>query len=322
MIKRVADRPDAAPPDLNEVLSELAIKIERVKQLYEQYFMGLEKIEPMVARKEIARAMLLLQQQYIRNTGLRFRFQTMLQKWNIYTTYWNRILREIENGTYVRHLAKARRTAEREGRELPKELLPPTQRAGEGPLQRIHDVDSDPGSPMPRAQAIPEEKTDPGIERLPVPRPAAPRAATPPPLPSSVAPPPSSAAPPPSSAAPPPSSAAPPPSSGLRTGPPPLPPLSPRAAPPLFKPPPPVKPAAAPLPSVPGMSENDLRALHRKFTDARKASGEGGQVSYEALVNSLAKQVPRVLEQPGVRGVKFDVAVQNGKAVLKATPTR
>jgi hypothetical protein len=70
------------------------------------------------------------------------------------------------------------------------------------------------------------------------------------------------------------------------------------------------------------MSESDLRALHRKFTDARRACGETGQVSYEMLVNSLARQVPRVLEQPGVRAVKFDVAVQNGKAVVKAIPTK
>ena len=97
------------PPDIGQQLDELAVKIERVKQLYEQYFMGIEKIEPGVPRKEVTRAMLLLQQQYIRNTGLRFKFNTMLQKWNIYVTYWNRTLREIENGTYVRHVARMKR---------------------------------------------------------------------------------------------------------------------------------------------------------------------------------------------------------------------
>src|SRR5438552_26012 len=107
-----------APPsseDIDQLLHDLAIKIDRIKVLYEQYFMGIEKIEPQVARKEVSRAMLQLQQQYIRNTGLRFKFNTLLQKWNIYVTYWNRILREIENGTYVRHLARAQRAAQREG---------------------------------------------------------------------------------------------------------------------------------------------------------------------------------------------------------------
>ena len=101
--------------DLAEVLKDLALRIDRLKQLYEQYFMGIERMEPMVARKEVMRAMLTLQQSYIRNTGLRFKFNTMLQKWSSYTTYWNRTLREIENGTYVRHLQKAARAAELKG---------------------------------------------------------------------------------------------------------------------------------------------------------------------------------------------------------------
>src|SRR3954463_14014064 len=108
--------------DIAEVLKELENKIERLKVLYEQYFMGIEKMEPQVARKEVTRSMLTLQQQYIRNTAMRFKFNTMLQKWQIYITYWNRVLREIENGTYVRHLQKAKRKAEKEGRELPAEM--------------------------------------------------------------------------------------------------------------------------------------------------------------------------------------------------------
>src|SRR4029077_9674234 len=121
--------------DIGELLNELATKMERLKQLYEQYFMGIEKIEPQVARKEVTRAMLQLQQQYIRNTGLRFKFNTMLQKWNIYTTYWNRTLREIENGTYTRHLAKLRRASERSGVAVPAEMRRIRARQRRGPAQ-------------------------------------------------------------------------------------------------------------------------------------------------------------------------------------------
>ena len=98
--------------DIAEVLKELELKIDRLKVLYEQYFMGIEKMEPQVSRKEVTRLMLQLQQQYIRNTAMRFKFNTMLQRWQLYITYWNRTLREIENGTYVRHLQKAKRKAE------------------------------------------------------------------------------------------------------------------------------------------------------------------------------------------------------------------
>src|SRR5439155_24266923 len=141
-----------ASVDLGEMLNELANKIDRLKVLYEQYFMGIEKMEPQVARKEVTRVMLGLQQQYIRNTGLRFKFNTLLQKWNIYITYWNRILREIENGTYVRHVAKAQRAAAREGQELPAEMLAPRKRPSSGNLDT---------RPAQRAAGLPLEPPDP-----------------------------------------------------------------------------------------------------------------------------------------------------------------
>jgi hypothetical protein len=241
------------PPPLEEVLSDLAIRIERVKQLYEQYFMGIEKLEPLTARKEIQRAMLLLQQEYIRNTGLRFRFQTMLQKWNIYITYWNRILREIENGTYVRHIEKVKRAAQRDGKAVPDELVrksrPPSGTFDTNSPKRFLD-----GPTGPELSAPPLAQMTPPPRPAPTPR---------------------------------------------------LPPL----------------PAAPPKSPVPGMSEDELRVLHKKYVDARKQVGEA-PVSYEALVNSLAKQAPRVLGQPGVASVKFDVGVHNGRAVLKAIPQK
>src|SRR4029077_10576145 len=122
-------------PPLEDILADLSVRMERVKMLYEQYFMGIEKIEPLTARKEIQRVMLALQQEYIRNTGLRFKFNTMLQKWNIYITYWNRILREIENGTYTRHLAKLRRASERSGVAVPAEMRRIRARQRRGPAQ-------------------------------------------------------------------------------------------------------------------------------------------------------------------------------------------
>jgi hypothetical protein len=70
------------------------------------------------------------------------------------------------------------------------------------------------------------------------------------------------------------------------------------------------------------MTESDLRALHQRYVDAQKKSGAAAGVKYETLVNSLAKQVPRVLEQPGVKGVRFDVGVQDGKPILKAIPQK
>ncbi|MCA1664788.1 MAG: hypothetical protein LC659_11050, partial [Myxococcales bacterium] len=86
------------------------------------------------------------------------------------------------------------------------------------------------------------------------------------------------------------------------------------------RPPPP--PSAAMLPKIPGMNEQELRMLHQRYVDAQKASGGASPVKYETLVHSLAKQVPSLLAKPGVKGVRFDVTVENGKAILKATPQK
>ncbi|MDB4968007.1 MAG: hypothetical protein JWN44_3696 [Myxococcales bacterium] len=324
-----------ASVDLGEHLHELGNKIERLKTLYEQYFMGIEKMEPQVARKEVTRVMLTLQQQYIRNTALRFKFNTMLQKWNIYITYWNRVLREIENGTYVKHLQKAKRKAQKEGRELPPEMAfgkvrPPADGFSldeETNESRPNFLDIDTGASAPVSRPADEgfdleevwDRIAP-TESKPNPLAAARGSSVATPLPSTPLPskplPGKAASPPP---LPPPAPSAAHARSQSVAAPlpkkPPAPPPSPAAAAP------PRPPAGAMLPKIPGMSEQELRVLHQRYVDAQKASG-GGAVKYETLVSSLAKQVPTVLSKPGVKGVRFDVTVENGKPVLKAIPQK
>ena len=129
---------------LDDALTELEKKIERVRSLYDQYFMGIEKMEPGVARKEVTRTLLLYAQQHIRNTGQRFRFHSLQQKWNIYITLWNRTMREIEAGTYKRDVARVTRKLQREGKSLPE------QAAIELGLKKKLHVEP---TPIPKTQA-------------------------------------------------------------------------------------------------------------------------------------------------------------------------
>lgn len=95
-------------------LDEVERKMERLRALYESFFLGVERRPPVVPRTELNRLMLELQQLTIRNAALRFRYQSVAQRWTLLVTYWNRTLREIESGTYRRDLQKAyRRTAAR-----------------------------------------------------------------------------------------------------------------------------------------------------------------------------------------------------------------
>lgn len=95
------------PAELDRSLTELDEKIDRLRSLYEQYFMGLEKLEPQVPRKDVDRRIVVLRKEHIRNTALKFRFQTLIQRYNTMQQHWSRTLREIENGTYRRDLMKA-----------------------------------------------------------------------------------------------------------------------------------------------------------------------------------------------------------------------
>ncbi len=81
--------------------------MERLRTLYEMYFMGIEKLEPLVPKKDVERRMATLRKEQIRNTGLRYKFNMILQRLNTYTTYWQRIARQIEQGTYKRDVMRA-----------------------------------------------------------------------------------------------------------------------------------------------------------------------------------------------------------------------
>ncbi|HYU16896.1 MAG TPA: MXAN_5187 C-terminal domain-containing protein [Candidatus Acidoferrum sp.] len=112
-----------APEELEELLDGLEKLLDRTKVLYEQYFMGLQKLAPMQLHRDIERRVRELMQQQIRNTSLRFRFTTISQKFGAYQTYWKRTLREIEQGKYVRDLVRVKRKADAQGQDLPEELL-------------------------------------------------------------------------------------------------------------------------------------------------------------------------------------------------------
>jgi hypothetical protein len=97
-------------------LGEMEKKMDRLRSMYESYFMGMERTPPNTPRREMNRMMLEMQQVMISNSSLRFRFQSLSQKWVLQITYWNRTMREIEAGTFRRDVARAQRhLAERGG---------------------------------------------------------------------------------------------------------------------------------------------------------------------------------------------------------------
>jgi hypothetical protein len=108
---------------IEDALNDLEKEIDRLKSMYEQYFLGIQKTAPAFIHNEVDRKLRELTQANIRQTRLRYKFVTLNQKFGSYNAYWRRTLREIESGKYIRNLQKIGREAVRSGDEIPQEIL-------------------------------------------------------------------------------------------------------------------------------------------------------------------------------------------------------
>jgi hypothetical protein len=300
----VAIQQPAPQIDPAELVGEFERKLDRLKMLYEQYFMGIEKREPTVPLKEVVRIMRELDAQQIRNTGVRYRFRNLVQKFNTYKTYWHRTLRAIENGTYTRDVARLSRSLARKGITMPQlgRAASPAEvekamataareaRSVKDDTDKVAAYNEDektPVTPLTRSKsgvlkpevalrpvhdpAVDEdEETNPGL------RGSAPKASD---------------------------------RIGQDTGP----RLASRAARPAATPRP--EPAAGSLP------EAEMQSLYRRFVKAKQMCGEDtSNIKYESLVKSVNQQLPKIQAQHQGRDVEFQVVIREGRAILRAKP--
>lgn len=278
MKKSLADLPPDDPAVIDARLVELEKKMDRLKTMYESYFMGMERQAPNTPRMELNRLVLEAQQVNIRKAAQRFRFRTLMQKWSLHITYWNRTMREIEAGTYRRDLARAARHLADRGVAISEQeaiaIGIPAGRARAFAAQHNRRLavrgileaktltgdDSGPGA----AGASPDSSPEPPAPARPVP--AARTAATPAQIPTRLD-------------------------------------SSPEV--------------------IPGMSESAVVALHKRYQDAQKqAADPKGPLGLSQLKDLLRRQAPKIMQDHMAFGVVFDVAVKEGKVVLRAKPLK
>ncbi len=94
--------------DYNAEITKLENMIEALKKKYELFFFGMEKKPPSAERDQVDRKVRELLNAFITNTGQKYRLQSVVGKYNSYQRYWDRILQQIEEGTYQRELLKRR----------------------------------------------------------------------------------------------------------------------------------------------------------------------------------------------------------------------
>jgi hypothetical protein len=148
--------------ELADACGRLEEDLEALKARFEMYFLGVDRREPARERVELKRRVEKMKGEFTRNTGLRFRIETLHARFLSYERMWVRSAREKEEGTYRRDLQRARRHADKRRQEE-------ARRAREGAAE-----------PAPAASAKPDAASEPAAPPPPPAAPAGPPAAAPP----------------------------------------------------------------------------------------------------------------------------------------------
>ena len=107
-----------------QLLDELSDAIDQLRHAYEKYFAGIERIEPQQARQKVKRMINQLRAKRFNNTASRFRFQSLQARLVTFESHWNRLCRQIEEGTFKRDLIRAQRHQARHAKPASKPEAP------------------------------------------------------------------------------------------------------------------------------------------------------------------------------------------------------
>lgn len=102
-------RKELSSNEIDAKINEFERKLDRLHRTYEQHFIGIEKRPPLALRRQVFRDLQQLDQIYMSSTAQKFRFRAAKQRFNSYKSYWNRVQKQIEEGTYHRDKKRARR---------------------------------------------------------------------------------------------------------------------------------------------------------------------------------------------------------------------
>lgn len=93
-------RKEKVDRNLGNLMDEVEQKMFLLKIDYEKYFSGIERIEPLREREEIRRMIREMQEDPMRATQQRFKYQTLKARFQSLELYWTRNLVQIERGTH------------------------------------------------------------------------------------------------------------------------------------------------------------------------------------------------------------------------------
>lgn len=280
---------------LNDTLDSLEKKIEQCRVLYELWFNGVEKREPVWHRQDINRQLTVLQRnmQDITSPVDRFRFRNIQARFNSLNQYWNRVCLQRDRGNYHKDLVRMRRRMGdveiRLGAAL-EEKEQQTQSESQHGTHTLEEPEGLEGSGLEEAAqtaATSEAVTSAsGVTKPTTSTPSTPgTGATTPRLggtPSAT------------------------PLQGAIGG----------------------QPRPASSPAGPGsgsssdkLSEQRMQQLYRTYLKAREQTQESTNVSFDAVARSIEQQLPKLREK-GYQDIDFRVVIVNGKAAIRPVTSK
>ncbi|MCB0323073.1 MAG: hypothetical protein KDD69_05845 [Bdellovibrionales bacterium] len=88
-------------------LARLETMINELRIQYEQYFVDILPRPPEQLEAEVKRQIKTLLKAPFKNSADRFRLRTLVQRFQTYQTYWERVNKQREEGIYIRDIFKA-----------------------------------------------------------------------------------------------------------------------------------------------------------------------------------------------------------------------
>ncbi len=336
----MAKRATKSPQDgisISEVLDIQEKSIDRLRSLYEQYFLGIQKIPPVSLLREVERTFRDLAQFPMPNTANRFKLSALKQKFGSYNNYWRRTLQSIERGTYKRDIARLSRkvdyadpdTASQILEAMPKRIRHqvikqrrniekrqnsdltnkrPADSADQGLLDGVSDLEE-------FYRQLTEE-ADAAITRLEK-SVAKQHPLSQSPVASGLTPnedafqnlPPATSAVPSSQQRATPSRPNGPLASLLRNS------RTKNTRPRTYT-------GSNQDSATLGMTDSQVRSLYKKYMHARQKVGNESSLSYDQLLRQLQRKASQVAEKYNANKVEFTVVVKQDKAVLRAKPKK
>ncbi len=116
---------------LLRALDNIGQDLRKLEILYERYFSGEEKREPLRQREMLQKRLREFVNRRIMKTDLRFRYESLAARYHSYAGYWDRILRLMDEGRYERHTGAKRPIAPVNPDKIPQ------QNENETPYQQL-----------------------------------------------------------------------------------------------------------------------------------------------------------------------------------------